>query len=117
MWYTRSAELGFSEAQNNLGCLSKVGMGVKQDYGKALEWYRKAEVQGGEAAMSNLGLCYDLGQGVERDLQKALEWYRKAVEHGRGTSVEELRRTEREDRGLPTEDLHDAASNEVASTR
>ena len=39
------------------------GLGVKQDYIKAVEWYKKAAEQGYSRAQHNLALMYVDGQG------------------------------------------------------
>ena len=71
-----------AEAQYNLGVIYKFGLGVPQDYAKALQWYRKAAAQGVAKAQFNLGLMYDNGLGVTQDYAEAVRWYRKAAEQG-----------------------------------
>ena len=58
------------------------GIGVKQDYDKAIFWYTEAAKQGDTNAQNNLGLMYENGDGVEKNLEKAIYWYNKAIELG-----------------------------------
>lgn len=58
------------------------GLGVEQDYAKALEWFEKAAELNYTTAVHNIGYMYQEGLGVEQDYDKALEWYEKAVELG-----------------------------------
>ncbi|WP_410249960.1 tetratricopeptide repeat protein, partial [Acinetobacter baumannii] len=37
--YSKAAEQGNEKAQNNLGAIYALGIGVNQDYKKAFEWY------------------------------------------------------------------------------
>lgn len=69
-------------AQCILGSMHGIGLGVAQDYAKAVEWYKKAAEQGYAYAQYNLGITYDMGYGVTQDYAQAVEWYRKAAEQG-----------------------------------
>ena len=40
------AEQGDADAQFNLGTMYGIGLGVPQDFAKAVKWYRKAAEQG-----------------------------------------------------------------------
>lgn len=76
------SKAGNSIAQNNLGIMCDVGLGVTQDHTQAAHWYFKATVQGNAAAQGNLGLLYEKGNGVTQSYSKATNWYRKAAEQG-----------------------------------
>ena len=76
------AELGDHAAQFNLGLMYRHGLGVSQDYAKAVLWYRLAAVQGNAKAQTNLGSLYEKGQGVAQDYAKAVLWYRLAAVQG-----------------------------------
>ena len=43
----KAVEQGHVTAQNNLGEMYDRGLGIPQDYAKALMWYRKAAETGG----------------------------------------------------------------------
>ncbi|KAF9348716.1 hypothetical protein BGX26_012884 [Mortierella sp. AD094] len=77
-----AADLGHTEAQNQLGHMYRNGHGVKQDYHKAIEWYRKATDQGSADAQSNLASMYENGRGVTQDYSKAMELYKEAAYRG-----------------------------------
>lgn len=80
--YKESAELGYANAQCDLGYLYDNGYGIRRDYIKAVKWYRKAAEQGNKIAQYDLGLCYRYGTGVAVDFEKAVGWYRKSAEQG-----------------------------------
>jgi hypothetical protein len=58
------------------------GLGVPQDYAKAVKWYRKAAEQGNADVQVILGVVYHNGEGVPQDYSEAAKWYRKAAEQG-----------------------------------
>ena len=80
--YRQSAELGYSNAQNDYGYCCRNGYGVNKDMSEAVKWYRKAAEQGNASAQNNLGYCYKNGYGVNKDMSEAVKWYRKAAEQG-----------------------------------
>ncbi len=80
-WYRKAAELGFAEAQSNLGDCYLAGSGIKKDEWEATRWHEKAAAQGFPMAEYNLGSAYEEGRGVRRDPAKALNWYRRAADH------------------------------------
>ena len=88
--YTILAEQGDASAQFNLGYCYDKGLGVEQNYEKAVEWYTKSAEQGNAYAQLNLGYCYDKGLGVEQDYEKAVEWYAKSAEQGDLTAQNNL---------------------------
>ncbi len=77
-----SAEQGDSFSQYYLASMYDFGIGVPQDYKKALYWYTKAAKQGDFGAQYNLGVMYLDGIGVPQDYKKALYWYTKSAEQG-----------------------------------
>lgn len=81
-WLTKSAEQGYSKAQDVLGFCYWSGKGVAQDFGKAVYWYRLAANQANANAQRNLAVCYKNGQGVSKDMNSAVEWFRKSAENG-----------------------------------
>ena len=78
----RTAEQGDAKAQYNLGVMYYNGIGVTQDFSKALEWFHRAAEQGFADAQSDLGYMYSNGKGVIQDFSKALEWFHRAAEQG-----------------------------------
>ena len=73
------AEQGDAEANFALGGVYYFGLGVQQDYAKAIEWYKKAAAQDHAGAQFALGGVYNFGLGVRQDYAKAIEWYEKAA--------------------------------------
>jgi len=57
------------------------GLGVPQDYQKAVYWFKKSAEQDYPLAEINLALIYQYGLGVPQDSQEALYWYNKAMAH------------------------------------
>ena len=53
-----------------------MGLGVPQDYAKAMTWYRKAAEQGDVGAQTNMGTIYSDGLGVQQNFAEALAWFR-----------------------------------------
>lgn len=58
------------------------GIGVPQDYEKALEWMMKAAEFGSVEAYNNIGAYYMNGRGVEKNEKEAIAWFEKAAEGG-----------------------------------
>lgn len=84
--YTKAAELfqlaanqGLGQAQYDLGCMYKNGIGVEQDYTKAIELLKLAANQKLVKAQYVLGYMYEEGLGVEEDYTKAAELYQLAA--------------------------------------
>ena len=45
-WYTKAAEQGHADAQNNLGVMYDTGEGVPRDLVRAYVWFNLAAAQG-----------------------------------------------------------------------
>lgn len=65
------SEAGNTYATGNIGHMYKEGLGVKQDYHKAIKLLREAVMGGNPEAMLNLGFMYQKGYGIEQDLFQA----------------------------------------------
>ncbi|MCE3239312.1 MAG: hypothetical protein K0R24_2293, partial [Gammaproteobacteria bacterium] len=79
--------LGMSSAEDaeqsyNLAQKYHHGLGVPQDYEKAMKEYEKAAAQGNHWAQTNLGDIYRDGLGVPQNYDQAREWYQKAALQG-----------------------------------
>lgn len=71
------------KGQTILGLLHEKGLGVKQDFSKALAYYRKAAKQGVPEAESNLGhLLLRLKRDVVQDTKEGIDWLERAANHG-----------------------------------
>ena len=70
--YTKSPDL-----LNIIGVSYHEGLGVKQDYKKAMIYYNKAIENGSTLAFGNKGLLFELGLGVDVNYSKAFSLYEK----------------------------------------
>jgi len=71
---TEAAREGNAEAQNALGNLYYLGLGVEQSDKRASEWYLKAALQANSDAQVNVARHYRLGRGLPRDEIRAYAW-------------------------------------------
>ena len=78
----KAADAGDSDSMNGIGYLYQNGLGVAQDYGKAMEWYQKSADAGNSSAMANIAYMYEYGEGVPANQRTAMEWYQKAADAG-----------------------------------
>ena len=74
-WYTRAAEQGDADAQNNLGAMYDAGEGVEENNGEAVKWYTLAANQGNTIAQNNLGAMFYSGEGAATDKVEAYKWF------------------------------------------
>ena len=77
--YSKASELGNAEAQNQLGWLYHIGIGVSRNYEEAVKWMTASANQGLVLAINNLGWIYRHGIGVPQDKKEAIRWFRKAA--------------------------------------
>lgn len=99
-WIRMAAELGYAEAQCELGGLFYSGTGVENDYTEAVKWFHLAAEQGQIHALYNLGLAYYWGNGVIQDYVEAARWYRKAADQGYACGERELGRCYENGKGV-----------------
>ena len=78
--FTRQAVAGDAGAQNSVGVLYYMGLGVPRDMQKAAVWFRKAAEARFPKAQFNLGIMYHNGYGVEPHLLQSYLWL-YAAEH------------------------------------
>ncbi|MBU2733899.1 SEL1-like repeat protein, partial [Acidithiobacillus ferridurans] len=87
-WWNKAAAQGDTKADYDLGAaqgkaaaellqgnLYFKGIGVPQNYGKAVYSWNKAADQGNASAENNLGNAYYYGQGVPQNYAKANYWF------------------------------------------
>ena len=77
-----SSDEGNSHASYIRGLLYRKGIGIKQDFSKAIRYYERSSSQGNTYGLVELGLCYTFGLGVKQDYKKAIEYYKKGEELG-----------------------------------
>jgi TPR repeat protein len=116
-WYSRGADLGDSDSQNNLGTMLLHGLGTEIDVKRAVHWYGKSAEQGNADAQYNLGKRYLHGRGgIRRNYAKAHEWFRRAAVQGDPLAISELGTMHWLGHGVPKNilaaaDFHIAAAN------
>ncbi|MDX7990494.1 tetratricopeptide repeat protein [Xenorhabdus littoralis] len=76
------ANQGDKRAQFTLSLFYAKGLGVEQDYQKAIVWGTKAAKQGSPDGQSILGFFYMKGLGVPKDGSVAMKWFLKAAAQG-----------------------------------
>jgi TPR repeat protein len=79
-WLKGSAELGSSDAMNQVGLRYLAGEGVEKDEPQAAEWFRKAAEKANAAGAYNLAYSYAEGRGISQDRGQAAHWYTVAAE-------------------------------------
>lgn len=79
-WYEKSANAGFSPAQNKMGMIYYSG--TEKDYSQAKKWFTLSAKQDYSQAQYMLGKIYSTGKGVEPDTTKAIKWLKKSVSSG-----------------------------------
>ena len=71
-----AARAGNADAEELIGVLYALGLGVPRDDVRAFEWYLRASMKGHPGAQSGIGWYYEVGRGVEGvDLVRAYMWY------------------------------------------
>ena len=76
------ADNGNPVAQDLVGGMYELGVGVPQNYTQAVSWYRKAAELGNADAQSELGTMYFDGDGLPQDYSTGIMWLRKSAEQG-----------------------------------
>lgn len=71
-----AARAGNADAEEFIGVMYGLGLGVEQDYVRAFEWYLRSAMKGHPGAQSGVGWYYELGLGMPApDLVRAYMWY------------------------------------------
>ena len=71
-----AARSGNAEAEELIGVMYAMGLGVERDDVRAFEWYLRASLKGHPGAQSGIGWYYEIGQGLPApDLIRAYTWY------------------------------------------
>jgi len=86
-YYLQTANKGDPIAQNGLGNLYYLGLGVTADRESASKWYFQAASQGYGPAQINLANLYSQGLGVPVDAMRAFAWYK--MSHISGVPIAE----------------------------
>ena len=71
-----AARSGNADAEELIGVMYALGLGVDKDPERAFEWYLRSSMKGHPGAQSGLGWYYELGLGMPApDLVRAYLWY------------------------------------------
>jgi hypothetical protein len=71
-----AARSGNADAEELIGVMYALGLGVERDDARAFEWYLRAAMKGHAGAQSGVGWYYEVGRGLPApDLVRAYLWY------------------------------------------
>jgi len=71
-----AARSGNADAEELIGVMYAMGLGVERDDRRAFEWYLRAAMKGHPGAQSGIGWYYEVGRGMPApDLVRAYMWY------------------------------------------
>jgi len=71
-----SAQAGNADAEELIGVMYAMGLGVARDDERAFEWYLRASLKGHPGAQSGIGWYYEVGRGMPApDLVRGYMWY------------------------------------------
>lgn len=70
-----AAQAGNADAEELIGVMYAMGLGVAKDDRRAFEWYLRASMKAHPGAQSGVGWYYEVGRGVGKDLVRAYMWY------------------------------------------
>jgi len=82
VYYEKSADQGYVDAQYKLGYYYDHGIEVDINKEKAFDLYKIAAEKENIDAQRSLASLYEHGEGTEKNLDKAVYWYKKAKENG-----------------------------------
>ncbi|MEM9796840.1 MAG: tetratricopeptide repeat protein [Pseudomonadota bacterium] len=71
-----AARSGNADAEELIGVMYALGLGVEKDEVRAFEWYLRSAMKGHPGAQSGVGWYYEVGIGMPApDLTRAYMWY------------------------------------------
>ena len=71
-----AARSGNAEAEELIGVMYAMGLGVERDEIRAFDWYLRSAMKGHPGAQSGVGWYYEVGTGMlAPDLVRAYAWY------------------------------------------
>ncbi|WP_417436186.1 tetratricopeptide repeat protein [Hoeflea sp.] len=70
-----AARSGNADAEELIGVMYAMGLGVDRDDERAFEWYLRASMKGHPGAQSGIGWYFEVGRGTAVDLVRAYLWY------------------------------------------
>lgn len=71
-----AAQAGNADAEELIGVMYAMGLGVPRDDERAFDWYLRSALKGHPGAQSGVGWYYEVGRGITApDLVRAYTWY------------------------------------------
>lgn len=71
-----AARSGNADAEELIGIMYAMGLGVERDDERAFEWYLRASMKAHPGAQSGVGWYYEIGRGLPApDIVRAYLWY------------------------------------------
>jgi TPR repeat protein len=71
-----AARSGNADAEELIGVMYAMGLGVEKDDIRAFDWYLRSAMKGHPGAQSGIGWYYEVGRGLPApDLVRAYLWY------------------------------------------
>lgn len=71
-----AARSGNADAEELIGVMYAMGLGVERDDMRAFDWYLRSALKGHPGAQSGVGWYYEVGRGMPApDLVRAYTWY------------------------------------------
>ncbi len=71
-----AARSGNADAEELIGVMYALGLGVERDPVRAFDWYLRSAMKGHPGAQSGVGWYYEVGTGLPApDLVRAYAWY------------------------------------------
>ena len=71
-----AARSGNADAEELIGVMYAMGLGVERDDMRAFDWYLRSAMKGHAGAQSGVGWYYEIGRGLPApDLTRAYLWY------------------------------------------
>ncbi|MEL7116740.1 MAG: tetratricopeptide repeat protein [Pseudomonadota bacterium] len=71
-----AARSGNADAEELIGVMYAMGLGVERDDIRAFDWYLRSAMKGHPGAQSGVGWYYEIGRGMPApDLVRAYMWY------------------------------------------
>ena len=84
---SKSVAQNNADAQNLLGRMYQLGIGVEVNNSVALDLFTKAANQNNAEAQNNLAAIFNNGIGVARNYKLAFNWYFRAIDNGSVTAL------------------------------
>ena len=91
--FTKALELGYLDAQGNLGILTREGLGTGQppDEEAAAALFLDGAEKGNALCMFFYALCLEIGSGVPQDQDAAKDWFQRSAKLGNPRAIERCR--------------------------